>query len=46
VKITYRWEENGQAKEDVHVATKPQETYTIPCAAKPLMKLIALELAE
>src|SRR5262249_24843117 len=28
VKITYRWEEGGQAKEDVHVAKSPEETYT------------------
>ena len=26
VKITYNWEENGQAKSDVHVATQPRET--------------------
>lgn len=46
VKVTYRWEENGEAKENVFVARKPQETYTINCAAKPLMRSIALELAE
>ena len=46
VKVTYRWDENGQAKEDVHVARKPDESWTIPCAAKPLMKSIVLELAE
>ena len=27
VKITYVWEEDGQAKTDVHVATQPKETY-------------------
>jgi hypothetical protein len=46
VRVTYSWEENGQLKRDVHVARKPQETYTIRCAAKPLMKSIVLELAE
>ncbi len=46
VKVTYAWEEGGQAKEHVHVAKKPQETYTVSCAAKPVMKSIALELAE
>jgi hypothetical protein len=46
VKVAYRWEENGQAKEDVHIARKPQETYTIDCAVKPTMKSIGVELAE
>ncbi len=46
VRVTYRWEEGGRPKEDVHVARKPDETWTIPCAATPLMKSIVLELAE
>ncbi|HYF51906.1 MAG TPA: hypothetical protein VEJ63_21030 [Planctomycetota bacterium] len=46
VKITYVWDENGAEKKDVHVMNKPDETYTINCAAKPLMKSISLELAE
>jgi hypothetical protein len=46
VKVTYTWEEEGKAKQDVHVAKKPDETYTITCAAKPVMKSIVLELAE
>jgi hypothetical protein len=46
VKVTYRWEEGGQAKEDVHVARKPDETWTIACSTKPTMKSIVLELAE
>jgi hypothetical protein len=46
VKIIYRWEENGQAKEDVHIAGTPQETYAITCTAKPVMKSISLEWAE
>jgi hypothetical protein len=46
VKVTYLWDENGTEKKDVHVATKPQETYTIKCEAKPLMKTIILELAK
>src|SRR5207245_3500035 len=45
VQVTYVWEEEGQAKRNVFVAKKPEETYTITCAAKPLMKSIALELA-
>jgi hypothetical protein len=46
VKITYRWEEAGTLKEHVAVARKPQETYTISCATRPVMKSIVLELAE
>ena len=46
VKVTYVWDENGTQKKDVHVATKPQEMYTIKCEAKPLMKTIILELAK
>jgi hypothetical protein len=46
VRVTYLWEEDGQPKRDVHVTRKPQETYTISCAAKPVMKSIVLELAE
>jgi len=46
VKVTYLWEEDGKPKQDVHVAKKPDETYTITCAAKPVMKSIVLELAE
>jgi hypothetical protein len=46
VKITYAWEENGQAKSDVHTARSAQEKYSINCASKPLMKSITLELAE
>ena len=44
VKVTYNWEENGQAKQDVHVAKTANETYTIKCAAKPTMKSIVFEL--
>jgi len=46
VKVTYRWDEDGKAKEHTHVAKKPQETYTITCDSKPLLKSIALELAD
>jgi hypothetical protein len=46
VVIEYRWEENGQAKQDVHIARKAQETYTITCTARPVMKSITVELAE
>ncbi|MCZ7648566.1 MAG: hypothetical protein M5U26_25450 [Planctomycetota bacterium] len=46
IKVTYLWEENGQAKQDVHVAKEPNETWKISCGAKPLMKSIVLERAE
>ncbi len=46
VKVIYRWEENGQAKEHVHIARSPHETYTITCAARPVMRSMVLELAE
>jgi hypothetical protein len=46
IKVTYQWEENGQAKEDVHVLKQAEEKYTITCAAKPVMKAIRMEWAE
>jgi hypothetical protein len=46
VKVTYEWEENGQPKQDVHIAKAREETYKIKCDAKPKMKSITLELAE
>jgi hypothetical protein len=46
VKVTYVWEEGGIEKRDIHVAAKPQVTYTIRCQSKPEMKSIVLELAE
>ena len=46
VKVTYRWEEGGIEKTDEHVATKPNETYTITCESNPLMKSLIVELAD
>ena len=46
VKITYNWEENGVAKQAVHVAQSPAEKYTIVCASKPVMRSIVLEINE
>ena len=46
VKLTYVWEEKGKEQRHVHVARKPHEAYSITCAAKPLMRSIALELTE
>ncbi|MBA3708459.1 MAG: hypothetical protein H0W83_06545 [Planctomycetes bacterium] len=45
VQVTYTWQEDGQPKQDVHIAKAADETYTITCAAKPVMGAIALELA-
>ncbi|MBV9868801.1 MAG: hypothetical protein JO316_25870 [Abitibacteriaceae bacterium] len=45
VKVTYNWEENGQAKQDVHIVRQPDESYRLYCGSKPTMKSIMLELA-
>lgn len=46
VKVTYTWLEDGKEKQDVHMARQPEESYTISCRTKPVMKAIVLELAE
>jgi len=46
VKVTYKWQEAGQDKEQVFVAKKPDEVWKVNCAAKPLMKSIIFEWAE
>ena len=46
VRITYVWDEAGAEKRDVHVANKPEETYTITCAGKPGLKSLIVELAD
>jgi hypothetical protein len=46
IKITYAWEENGQPKQDTHVAKTAGESYSITCAEQPVMKSISLEWAE
>jgi hypothetical protein len=43
VKVTYVWDEGGQEKRDVHVAGKAQESYTIRCAEKPVLKSLIVE---
>jgi hypothetical protein len=45
VQVTYRWQEGGQPREDVHVATSPSESYTIHCDGVPRMSSLTLELA-
>ena len=44
VRVTYAWQENGVEKRDVHVARRPEERYTIRCAARPVMKSLTVEL--
>jgi hypothetical protein len=46
VKITYTWDEGGERKENVHVAKRANETYTITCAKQPIMKSLVVELAD
>lgn len=46
VRVTYVWEENGQERKDVHVARAAEESWSIRCGAKPLMKSILLERAD
>jgi hypothetical protein len=46
VKITYVWDEGGQEKRHIQIATKPDLVYKIKCEGKPTMKSIALEPAE
>jgi hypothetical protein len=43
IKVTYLWNENGQAKESIHIAKSPEESYTIHCEQKPVLKSIILE---
>ncbi len=45
VTTTYRWSESGAKKEKAFTAGKPSESWTVECAAKPVMESITLELA-
>ena len=46
VQVTYLWDENGVAKQRVHVARQPNETYVITCERPPLMRSLMVELAQ
>jgi hypothetical protein len=46
VRVIYTWQENGQAKQHIHIAQKAHETYTIRCAVQPVMKAVVVELVE
>ncbi|MBA3846189.1 MAG: hypothetical protein H0X45_06055 [Planctomycetes bacterium] len=43
VRVIYRWQEDGAAKEHVEVVGEAAATWTIDCAAKPVMTEIVLE---
>jgi hypothetical protein len=44
IKVAYAWEESGQIKQDIHLAQHQEETYTIHCEQKPVMKSVTLEV--
>jgi hypothetical protein len=46
VKISYAWDEAGQAKSDVHVVKSDNETFIIKCGANATVKSYTMELAE
>ncbi|HTL52258.1 MAG TPA: hypothetical protein VL860_06780, partial [Planctomycetota bacterium] len=46
VQVTYVYDEDGKEKRNVHVAKSAQETYTIECATKPVLKSLIVELAK
>jgi hypothetical protein len=46
VKITYAWEEDGKPRRHEHVAARPEETYTIRCGPKTVVKSFTVELAK
>jgi len=45
IKVTYVWSEAGIEKRDTHIAKTANETYTIECAEKPLLKSLIVERA-
>lgn len=46
VQITYVWDEAGTPHTDVHVVHHPDETYTLHCATKPVMKSVSLQMGQ
>ncbi|MGA2617585.1 MAG: hypothetical protein ABSF26_08255 [Thermoguttaceae bacterium] len=46
VKITYAWEEDGKPQTSEHVATRPEETYSIHLGPKAVVKSYTVELAR
>ncbi|MGB7157007.1 MAG: hypothetical protein WBD40_03005 [Tepidisphaeraceae bacterium] len=46
VRITYAWNESGQAKTHEHIARTASETYAITCGPGTIVKSFAMELAD
>jgi hypothetical protein len=46
LRVTYVWEEDGIEKQHVHVATHPEERYTIDCGPHPRMTRLIVERAD
>jgi hypothetical protein len=46
VKITYHWEEAGNAKSHTHVAKSANDAYSITCGPQTVVKSFTMELAE
>jgi hypothetical protein len=46
LRVTYVWEEDGIEKQHVHVATYPEERYTIDCGPHPRMTRLIVERAD
>jgi hypothetical protein len=40
------WQTAGPPKRHAHVARRAREVYTTPCAARPVMKSLTVEMAE
>jgi hypothetical protein len=46
VKVTYVWDEGGVEKRDVHVTSKPEESYVIRCTTTPVLKQLVVERGD
>jgi hypothetical protein len=46
VKITYVWDDNGTPRTHEHVAFRPEESYTIHCGPRALVKSFTVEVAK
>ena len=46
VKITYTWDEAGQANTAEHIAKTPQDAFNITCGPKAVVRSFAMQLAE
>lgn len=46
VRVSYAWDEDGKARQDVRVLRTPDESYTLHCDTKPTMRSISFQRAE